>query len=551
MNIALVSLELDFDNEYDPIFFPLGLSCIAPILIECGLKVTFFDLNKIVHTKENTYQNFLNDLSDDLLKSQPDYIGFYTRSDLLPRVLLCAEEIKHKNPDVKIILGGPGTFSVELDVLESFPFIDLIVIGEGELTMKELFFHGKLSDNLHLINGIAYNENDKVIITPDRELINDLDSLPYPIRFMELDKALIQNKIPIGIEAGRGCPYECSFCSTSPFWKRKYRVKSPKRLLDEVEILYNRGYTYFTFIHDNLLVSEKYVLELADEFRKRQLNISWLCSARIDNINETIISSVKESGCESIYFGIETGSSKMQKVMGKNIKIEDIDNVLAICDKYKIKSTKSFIVGFEEETLNDINDTLYVAIKTANCRWNGLVQLHYLMPTPGTQVAAKRKNKLILDQKQISGVSYKRGSKYFDEKESLLIAKYQNIFLNFYKIECTLPIDLYDISYCFAHWIYYYPKTLYILCIEHKIAPIDLFIRISKNCSDCGHCVDRAISSTIGGDGICTNPLLSISDIALSPMDNFIINYEMNRRNELVKVETDNYVDFYKEENLL
>lgn len=551
MNIQLVSLELDFDKDYDPIFFPLGLSCIAPILIECGLNVTFFDLNKTIHLEKRVYNDFLEDLAEDLLNSELDYMGFYTRSDLLPRVLLCAEKVKNKCPNIQIILGGPGTFSVESEILENFPFIDIIVMGEGELTMKELFCSGKLSDDLSLINGIAYKKNKKVIINPERELVEDLDSLPYPIRFTEIDKAYIQNNVPIGIEAGRGCPYDCSFCSTSPFWKRKYRVKSPKRLLDEVEILYNKGYTYFTFIHDNLLVSEKYVLELADEFRKRQFKISWLCSARIDNINELIVSSVKECGCDSIYFGVETGSSRMQKIMGKNIKIEDIDNVLAICDKYKIKSTKSFIVGFEEETLNDINDTLYVAIKTANCKWNGLVQLHYLMPTPGTRVAANRRNRLILDQRQISGISYKRGSKYFDEKETLLIGRFQSIFLNFYKIECTLPVDLYDVSFCFAHWLYYYPKTMQILCIEHKRTPLDLYDKIRKNCSDCGQCVENAITSTIGGNGICTNPLLYLSDIELSAMDKFVINYEMIRRNKLVEVEINNYNIFYEEEILL
>ncbi len=527
--IVLANLDIANGENYDLGYYPLGLSSIGPVIESCGVEVVYFDINIELEKKKQSNSTYIN-AAIAILKYKPDYVGFMTRCDILPRVLLCAKLIKVYNSKIKIILGGSGVSTIEKEVLEKFRYVDLIIRGEGENTVKELFDGGKLCSNIYNINGIAFADKKGIYFTSKRELIMNLDDLPYPKRLINKS---VSDKKSIYIEAGRGCPYNCSFCSTSLFWERKYRVKTPSRLLNEIENMYLKGYEHFILIHDNLAVSIEYINALKNEFVQRNLPVTWSCSTRVDLVNEEKLSCMSQAGCTKIYFGIESGSQEQQRKIGKNLNVDVIMEKLFLCKKYKIISTRSFIIGFEGETSNDINSTLELAIRTTSVG-QGTTQLHYLIPIAGTKATNAGKNKLVFDEKLITFLATRSDKIFIDDEERKLILDNPMIFSSFYKINSADYQDKYNLVYCFSHYLIYYPKLLNFF-MDRDILPLTIWKYIKENCSDCYNCVIRSNESGEGGQGICTNPLKYFSELCnFSSVEQYIINYENEKRNYII-----------------
>lgn len=529
MKLLFVSLDIEGSNIYDPNYFPLGLLILSKITSQLGLEVELLDINELL--TKNTYRSGIELVVDKIISINPDYIGFYSRSDLLPRVILVADLVKKSIPETKILVGGPGVFGIEEYIFAYYDFIDLIICGEGEVTIYELFKSGMLSKKLDKIEGIAFKSGNRFVKTNTRKLLDNLDRVPFPERLG--CPALPKDYIPV--EAGRGCPYNCSFCSTSIFWHRKYRVKSPEVLVDEVYLLMKQyDFKRFTFLHDNLTVSKEYIENLSKEILRREMKFQWGCCARIDNVDEKIISVMKESGCEHIYFGIETGSPKIQKSIGKNINMELIHNNLKLCDKYNMDFTISFVLGFPEEEISDINETLNLAIELSAFNSCNMIQLNYLQPTPITKITAENQDKLYIDDEQIMLSLNRRGlSKSDIERELELVRSHKELFSSYYKIRIKHKFDLYKAVFCFSHMLVYYRKTIQIICIEYKILPLDFFDFVMTHCDDCGNCSLDACDSTYGGNGICSKFDIYIEQLIpeITNFQKFIVKYETQKRN--------------------
>lgn len=529
----MVSLDVDAGGKYNSNYFPMGLLILREIIAKKGLQVDLFDINKYI-SQNDFKHNTLNDIAKCIVENNPQFVAFFTRCDILPNVLKMAERVKTITLDTTVILGGPGVYGNETDILNNFNAVDIIIRGEGEKTVDRLFCADGLKD-MSDIPGLAFRKNGKLFVTKDVDLIVDLDSIPFAKR-----DETIRERDMIQIEAGRGCPYNCSYCSTSVFWERNYRTMSPKRVVDEIQsLILKYRHSDFTFLHDNLTVSEGYVRDLVEEIKNRDLHFYWGCCARIDNVNENIICMLKDGGCRHIFFGIESGSVKIQKSIGKNIDLETIYDNMDICEKYDMSITHSYVLGFPEETDEDVNDTLRLAIKLANYNCSELAQLNYLMPIPSTRITNENLNDLRLDENQILLMQ----NKYTDQIPGLeldldYISKYPKIFSSFYKIPVLHSFDLYKAVYCFSHLILYYKKTLKILCEKYKIAPVDLFKLISQKCEDCD-CHKRAYDTSMGGHGVCMEFDKFVMNIVphFSEMDKFITKYETAKRNKIGKKE--------------
>lgn len=327
----------------------------------------------------------------------PDLISLYTMCNTHHYAILLAYEIKRIHPECTVCLAGPQASIVAKETLENYPLIDFVAIGEGELTIEGILQGVKTKDYSEC-KGIAYRENGNVIVSPNEDLIQNLDELPL------LDYKLL-NFVPhdiISIEVGRGCPYSCTFCTTNDFWKRKYRIKSPQRIFSELSYLYYEfGIKKFGFEHDLFLINKRSVVELCNLIKESDLKIRWGCSSRLDCIDEELISIMAEAGCYSIFFGIETGSLAMQKTIHKNLNLSLIGPLISQLKKYNIAPIFSFIYGFPEEKISDIEDTLnlmYFLYEQYRINFFGgdaTVQLHKLMFLPGTPITNKYINDLI------------------------------------------------------------------------------------------------------------------------------------------------------------
>jgi len=341
--------------------YSAGLLSLATILKQKSYNVEIINFEYLFNKEILPYSNEpaknFQTMSDYIINKSPEVAGFTTMCNSFHNALLLSELIKKRKGKIKIVLGGPHVSIFPEKVLREFEWIDLICIGEGENKI-ELILKGLEENDLSQVPGIARRKDGNIVINEDIDIINDLDTLPFP------DYTLIpyfNECTEVSIEAGRGCPYGCIYCSTSTFWKRRFRMKSPDRIIKEVlyikNITGNRG-VKFDFVHDNFTSNHRFILEFTEKVRP--LNIEWFCSARVDTLNEELIRNMASSGCSEIYIGIESGSEAIQKDINKNLKLDKVYEVMDMLVKNNISPIISFMYGFPTESEEDLKETLHM-----------------------------------------------------------------------------------------------------------------------------------------------------------------------------------------------
>jgi len=505
MKISLCNLAFA-ENAYGPLYhFPMGLLNIATIIKKnCSHCLSIVDIPWLIYSG-NIPDDYINYCVNEIMKTAPDIVGFYTRCDILPSVILVSKMLKQRNKNIKIIFGGPGATFVADEIFDNFKCVDMIVLGEGEMTVAELcktFDSNDRKIELNNIQGIMYISNGNVVKTKERDLICDLNEIPLP------DYNLIsyyKNTSSVAsLEAGRGCPYNCSFCSTSNFWRKRYRVKAPEQIVSEMKRLcLDFGVKSITLIHDNLIVSKKFIKELTSKINEVIPGVKWRCSGRVDNLNKDTIDMLADSGCESLYLGIETGSEFMQKEINKNIDIKGIDETLAYCEKKGLHTWASFIIGFPKETNDDIDATLRLATNIRQYKTNQVVQVHVLSLEPGSALFQENREKLVFTN-SFSDHSLFVYDKHNDECIEL-IKEYPSIFSSFFSLSDTTlyNIDLNAFCRCTKIFLDFYPKTLKILFTVYNVSPTKLLSYFSSRCKNAGACESKVFPELT--DKLCEN----------------------------------------------
>lgn len=378
-----------------------------------------FELGKDIHET-------LSKMAKYILKYNPKIVSFYTMCNSYPFTIKLAEELKKHNSSVKILLGGPQATLTARETLQAFESIDAIGIGEGEETIVPIVNNLLNSLPLSELRGVAYRIGNRIGIN-ETAISHNLDELPI-INLDLMDPKVIPEKI--NIDVGRGCPFGCTFCSTSLFWKRKYRLKSIERIIDEIKLLkVNYGISMFSFTHDMFTMNKDTIMNFCEILSNEKLNISWSCSARVDTLDEDLILSMKNAGCKSIFLGIETGSDKIQKRIKKNINLKKALDTIKILKKHNIDMAISLIYGFFDETYEDIQDTLNFILKLLKLKIK-TIQLHRLIIMPGTEEYELLKNKMYIDNENIN-LPILEGQ--YSEELFPLVKKHKDIFMNFYE----------------------------------------------------------------------------------------------------------------------
>lgn len=386
----------------------LGLLSLKNVLTsQYDVEIISFDClnrNEIL-PYSNSIDNNIDDFVSYLLKLNCSVIGFYTICNTYPLSIELAKRIKLKRQDITIIFGGPQASLTAEQTLRAYPFVDIVAVGEGEKYIMSLVDQVYGDKAFEKVSNIYYrNSEGKITKNNFESPITGEELSQYTVfniseykRLRNLDKEdFIQN-----IEAGRGCPYGCTFCSTSIFWGRNFRVKLIDSLLNELEFFYNKyGIKKFRLEHDLFTANKKYVLEFCEKLTNKGIDITWGCSSRIDILDDVLMKALKDSGCTAIYIGFETGSQIMQHKLNKNIQVDSSDIKLLNLHNYGFDLTISFIYGFPEETELDLNDTIRL-IEFLYCNNMGKIQLHKFIPLPVTTETQKVMDKLVFDSSDI------------------------------------------------------------------------------------------------------------------------------------------------------
>ncbi len=341
--------------RYAQTFVPMGLLSIAGAVNSLA-KISIADLNKAINSAMLPMsQNFYQAAAEWLLDFDPDLIGFMTETDSYHHLLQICKAIKSIRPETLTLFGGVYATVNHRDTLRAFSVVDYIIRSEGEAAFQSLIDALIHTGDMGKVGNLTYRVGGAIISNPELPLIQDLDSLPWP-DFSLID---LNPQDDIWIEIGRGCPFKCNFCVTAPYWKRKHRIKSPDRIireLNEVKNTYDR--TDFNFTHDLFTTNRKWVLRFCRQLVDSELNVTWTCSSRTDTLDEEQIYWMQRAGCRDIYFGVETGTQEMQAKIDKNQNLDYADYIICKTKEAGINPTVGFISGLPGESDVSLRGTL-------------------------------------------------------------------------------------------------------------------------------------------------------------------------------------------------
>ena len=254
---------------------------------------------------------------------------------------------------------------------------------------KTSFLSGKI------FPGITFRRGDEVIRNPNAPVVENLDRLPLPAFDLDLR---IRDRGGVHLEIGRGCPFACTFCSTNDFFRRNFRLKSPSTMVADIASLKKKyGLNYFSLVHDMYTIDRKKVVAFCEAILASGEKFTWGCSARTDCIDDDLLQLMASAGCTGIFFGIETGSQRLQHVINKKLDLAEARQRIECADRNGIQTTVALIAGFPEETRDDLRDTIHFFIDSLRFD-HAEPQCSLLAPLAATPVYDEHKHHLIFDQ---------------------------------------------------------------------------------------------------------------------------------------------------------
>lgn len=324
-------------------FALLGLGYLAAVLEKHKYEVDVIDCQVL----KLSFDEFKNELA----KRKPKVVGMTASTLTYKSALKIAKIAKELHPDCVTAIGGPHvTFWDDRALLEC-PELDAVVRREGENTFLELVQRIENNKDYSDVVGTTCRKNGEIIRNPDRPYIEDLDSLPFPARHLWPMDKLRETEDVLYLATSRGCVYWCEFCTTVRMHGRKYRIRSPKSVVDELEFLHKTyNVVNFTFCDDAFTVDQTRTEELCKDIVSRGLKIKWNCGTRVDMLTKELLVKMKEAGCISVWFGVESGSQQVLDAMKKGITPELTVKVFGWVREVGLKPVPNVILGFPGET---------------------------------------------------------------------------------------------------------------------------------------------------------------------------------------------------------
>jgi radical SAM superfamily enzyme YgiQ (UPF0313 family) len=367
-----------------PDYPPMGLGYIGAVLEKQGHFVRIID----IEADKIKISSFVNHLYNY------DIIGLTATTPTFKSAeFIC--KLAKENSKAVTVLGGIHATIVPEECAKS-KFIDYVVRGEGEETIVELVNGLDKNKDIKKINGISFKINGRIISTPHRDLIKDLDSIPFPARHLfnhqkyNYPDSLLNPAMPI--ITSRGCPHGCTYCCTKLIFSRRVRFRSAKNVVDEIEFLIkNYNVKEIHFWDDNFTLNKQRVFEIRDELKRRNIKLAFAFpnGLRVDQVDEEILKCLKEMGVYSMAFGVESGNQLILNNVKKGTTISQIELAYALAKKIGFETWGFFMLGLPGETEETINETIKFAKKINP----DIAKFHILKPFPGTEVFEQLKEK--------------------------------------------------------------------------------------------------------------------------------------------------------------
>jgi anaerobic magnesium-protoporphyrin IX monomethyl ester cyclase len=390
---------------------PLGLLYIAAVLDKAGYKaeildafITDFSFRKIGDIIEVGMP--YGRIMEEIRRRKPDIVGVTNPFTCqVENAIRVADIVKEIDPNILTVVGGPHVTAVPVEFVDEAKNVDIAVIGEGEHTMLDIarFFEGykKISD----VQGIAYRKDGTVVMNSPRPFIKDLDELPYPAyHLVEMEQYLDPEKIEyrsfkdraIPMITSRGCPFNCSFCSVHLHMGKMFRAHSVNYIVDHIEHVVNK-YRVKTiyFEDDNLTLDLKRFEAICDKIIEKDITFNWETpnGVRPDYLTLSLLKKMKKTGCQSVFFGIESGDQfVLDNIVDKSLKLEDVTKVAKMCKEIGLKTGAFYIIGFPGEKKENMVKTVELALRLKR-EFDVGMHLFFATPSYGTRLYKECKKK--------------------------------------------------------------------------------------------------------------------------------------------------------------
>ncbi|MCW1309769.1 MAG: radical SAM protein [Candidatus Nanoarchaeia archaeon] len=344
-------------NKVQGIYPPLGLLYIASSLRIAGYEVKFIDSQALNLTTQ--------ELKREIKKFDPNVIATMAMTSTLKGALEVCKLAKEVSKEIKTVIGGPHMYIFPKETV-SYDFVDFGVSGEGEFRIIELLEFLKGKKKIQHIDGLTYEKRKKIHHIPVKRYIKDINLIPFPSRdIIQINKyySIISLHPFTTMITSRGCPFNCSYCFKSPI-DRYIRFRSKENTIAEIEqCLNNFKLKEIWFYDDTFTLNRKHVEGICNEIIARNIKFKWEAPTRVDTIDFKLLKLMKKAGCLRLRLGIESGNSRILKLMKKGINKRQIEKAIKMCKKVGIETFCFFMLGYPTETEKEMKKTIDFAIK--------------------------------------------------------------------------------------------------------------------------------------------------------------------------------------------
>jgi anaerobic magnesium-protoporphyrin IX monomethyl ester cyclase len=357
-------------------YLPIGLAYLAAVLEENGHEVTVIDCPALEMNHDK--------LKAKLASIESNVIGITSMTPTIQSALLSAHVAKEACPDAMVILGGPHATFMGEQVLAEEDAVDVVVRSEGEQTLLELAQNVSNPKALNSIEGITFRKDGQVVRTPNRPFIQKLDELPLPAyKYFPLEKYRLFGRRMLPIITSRGCPSQCSFCTTARMFGKAFRARSPKNIVDELEWLRDvHRADAFTFYDDTFTLDKKRALKICEEIKNRKIGLPWDCQTRVSTVSREILLKMREANCQQVFFGVESGCQKILNAVKKGTTVEQNERAIRLAKDVGLFVSISVIIGYPGETKDMLQETIDLIRKAEPDD----VYICVATPYPGTEL---------------------------------------------------------------------------------------------------------------------------------------------------------------------
>jgi len=299
-------------------------------------------------------------LQNELMKYKPDIVGITTTTPVFTKSAKIASFVKGNIPETILVAGGPHPSSMPIQTLNDSCF-DVVVRGEGERTFLNLVKCIENGEDLNSVEGITFKINDTIKATANRELVKNLDELPFPARHlipMDKYKMKINGVNSTTMISSRGCPYNCVYCTKSVFG-HLFRARSPENVVSEIEhVIDMYDIKGFLFVDDTFTLNPDRVKKFCDMIIERNLDITWRCWTRSDRITKLLLKKIRDAGCAVICFGVESGDQNVLNRSRKGTKVETNLKAIKLAKDVGLSVKVFFMIGLPGESEKSVMKTI-------------------------------------------------------------------------------------------------------------------------------------------------------------------------------------------------